>query len=53
MVRTAKDDGDSRFEYDLPSSLFGQFGDDRINEVARGLDVGFMPSSDGARGLLR
>lgn len=34
-----KDDGGSCIEYDLPSSLFGQFGDDRVVEVARGLDV--------------
>jgi uncharacterized protein (DUF302 family) len=33
------DEGGSRFEYDLPSSLFGQFGDERITEVARALDV--------------
>lgn len=33
-----KSDG-SCIEYDLPSSLFGQFGDDRVTEVARGLDV--------------
>lgn len=32
------DDGGSCFEYDLPSSLFGQFGDERITEVARSLD---------------
>jgi uncharacterized protein (DUF302 family) len=30
--------GGSRFEYDLPSSLFGQFGDDRVTAVGRGLD---------------
>jgi hypothetical protein len=34
-----KADGGSCVEYDLPSSLFGQFGDDRVMEVARGLDV--------------
>ena len=33
------DDGGSCFEYDLPSSLLGQFGDDRITDVARSLDV--------------
>ena len=27
------------FEYDLPSSLFGQFGDDRVGAVGRELDV--------------
>ena len=26
------------FEYDLPSSLFGQFGDDRVTAVGRELD---------------
>jgi len=30
--------GTSVFEYDLPSSLFGQFGDDRVTEVGRQLD---------------
>jgi uncharacterized protein (DUF302 family) len=33
------EEGGSRFEYDLPSSLFGQFGDDRITEVAYALDI--------------
>jgi len=32
------DDGVVRFEYDLPSSLFGQFGDDRAIDVGRYLD---------------
>jgi uncharacterized protein (DUF302 family) len=32
------EEGGSRFEYDLPSSLFGQFGDERIAKVAYGLD---------------
>lgn len=27
------------FEYDRPSDLFGQFGDDRVTEVARMLDA--------------
>jgi hypothetical protein len=34
-----KDDGGSCIEYDLPSSSFGQFGDDRLTEVSRGLDI--------------
>ncbi len=33
------DAGGTRIEYDLPSSLFGQFGDERVTEVARGLDA--------------
>ena len=33
------DAGGTRIEYDLPSSLFGQFGDERVTEVARGLDI--------------
>jgi len=31
-------DGRTVFEYDLPSSLFGQFGDDRVTEVGHKLD---------------
>ncbi len=31
-------DGRTVFEYDLPSSLFGQFGDDRVTQVGRKLD---------------
>jgi uncharacterized protein (DUF302 family) len=31
-------DGQVAVDYDLPSSLFGQFGDERIREVARELD---------------
>jgi uncharacterized protein (DUF302 family) len=31
-------DGRTVFEYDLPSSLFGQFGDDRVTDVGRNLD---------------
>jgi hypothetical protein len=34
-----KDGGGSCIEYDLPSSSFGQFGDDRVTEVACGLDI--------------
>ena len=33
------DIGGSCIEYDLPSSLFGQFGDDRVTMVGRGLDI--------------
>lgn len=38
VVLYASDTGASRFEYDLPSSLFAQFGDDRITDVGRELD---------------
>jgi uncharacterized protein (DUF302 family) len=31
-------DGMTVFEYDLPSSLFGQFGDERVTQVGRELD---------------
>src|ERR1700730_1817851 len=31
--------GHAVFEYDLPSSLFGQFGDERVTAVARELDA--------------
>ncbi|HXM06344.1 MAG TPA: DUF302 domain-containing protein [Candidatus Acidoferrum sp.] len=33
------DRGGSRIEYDQPSSLFGQFRDERVLEVARRLDI--------------
>ena len=33
-----RQDGTAIFEYDLPSSLFGQFGDERVTEVGRELD---------------
>lgn len=45
-----KDDGGSCIEYDLPSSLFGQFGDDRVTEVARGLDVALARALSAAAG---
>jgi uncharacterized protein (DUF302 family) len=32
------DDGKTCIEYDKPSSLFGQFGDPRVNEMAASLD---------------
>jgi len=32
------ENGDTVFEYDKPSSLFGQFDDDTVTAVARGLD---------------
>jgi hypothetical protein len=50
VVLYENDDGSSRFEYDLPSSLFGQFGDERITEVARGLDVALGRALSSAAG---
>jgi hypothetical protein len=31
--------GGTRIEYDLPSSLFGQFGDERVTKVGLSLDI--------------
>jgi hypothetical protein len=31
--------GGATFEYDKPSSLFGQFGDEQVTTVARELDA--------------
>jgi hypothetical protein len=45
-----KDDGGSCIEYDLPSSLFGQFGDDRVTKVARALDVALARALSAAAG---
>ncbi len=39
VVIYEKDAGGSRIEYDLPSSLFGQLGDQRVTKIAQGLDV--------------
>ena len=39
VVLYENDDGHATFEYDQPSSLFGQFGDERVTTVAHGLDA--------------
>jgi Domain of unknown function DUF302 len=50
VVIYERDDGGSRIEYDLPSSLFGQFGDERVTEVARRLDVALGRALSAAAG---
>jgi hypothetical protein len=35
------EDGKTQVEYDLPSSLFGQFGDECVDRVAVSLDRKF------------
>jgi uncharacterized protein (DUF302 family) len=39
VVLYESEDGRVVFEYDRPSSLFGQFGDERVTAVARELDA--------------
>lgn len=39
VILFEKDDGHTRIEYDLPSSLFGQFGNEHVDHVAYGLDA--------------
>jgi hypothetical protein len=39
------------FEYDLPSSLFGQFGDNRVTAVGRELDMELEEALEVAAGL--
>jgi hypothetical protein len=39
VILYENEDGHSVFEYDRPSSLFGQFGDERVTAVARELDA--------------
>ena len=39
VVLYQKEDGRAVFEYDRPSSLFGQFGDERVAAVVRELDA--------------
>jgi hypothetical protein len=42
--------GHGVFEYDRPSSVFGQFGDERVSVVARGLDAALARVLLGAAG---
>ncbi len=39
VVLFEDENGHAVFEYDKPSSQFGQFGDERVTEVGRGLDA--------------
>jgi uncharacterized protein (DUF302 family) len=39
VVLYENDAGHGVFEYDQPSTTFGQFGDERVTAVARGLDT--------------
>jgi hypothetical protein len=39
VVLYEDDAGHGVFEYDQPSTMFGQFGDERVTAVARGLDA--------------
>jgi uncharacterized protein (DUF302 family) len=39
VVLYENEEGEAVFEYDKPSSLFGQFGDDRVTDVGRYLDA--------------
>jgi uncharacterized protein (DUF302 family) len=39
VVLYENDAGHGIFEYDQPSTTFGQFGDERVTVVARGLDA--------------
>ena len=38
VILYENDNGGCSFEYDLPSSLFGQFNDERVTEIERGVD---------------
>jgi uncharacterized protein (DUF302 family) len=42
VVLYENDAGHGVFEYDLPSTTFGQFGDEHVTAVARGLDAALM-----------
>jgi len=39
VVLYEDDAGRGVFEYDQPSTTFGQFGDERVTAIARGLDA--------------
>jgi len=48
VVLYENDAGHAVFEYDRPSSLFGQFDDEQVNVVARGLDAALARALLGA-----
>jgi hypothetical protein len=48
VVLYENDAGHGVFEYDLPSTMFGQFGDERVTVVARGLDAALARALLGA-----
>jgi Domain of unknown function DUF302 len=48
VVLYENDAGHGVFEYDQPSTTFGQFGDERVTAVARGLDASLARALLGA-----
>jgi uncharacterized protein (DUF302 family) len=48
VVLYENDAGRGVFEYDQPSTMFGQFGDERVTAVARGLDAALARALLGA-----
>ena len=48
VVLYENDAGHGIFEYDRPSTTFGQFGDERVTAVARGLDAALERALIGA-----
>ncbi|MEA2968566.1 MAG: hypothetical protein QOE78_1827 [Alphaproteobacteria bacterium] len=48
VVLYENDAGHGVFEYDQPSTTFGQFGDERVTAVARGLDAALERALSGA-----
>ena len=48
VVLYQNDAGHGVFEYDQPSTTFGQFGDERVSAVARGLDASLARALLGA-----
>lgn len=51
IVLYEDDEGRGVFEYDRPSSLFGQIGDDRVTDVSLGLDTEIEAALRKAAGL--
>ena len=51
VVLIEDDRGLARFEYDRPSSLFGQFGDDRVAAIGQELDRELETALEQAGGL--
>jgi uncharacterized protein (DUF302 family) len=48
VVLYESDSGNGVFEYDQPSTTFGQYGDEQVTAVARGLDAALARALRGA-----
>jgi hypothetical protein len=51
VILREDDEGRGVFEYDLPSTFFGQFGDERITAIGLQLDADLNAALSNAAGI--